>query len=185
MAGLAELIARLDGSDPSAAREEIARQGALAVAPLQALLKSGTPKQAANAVLILGELAGPEVLPDLLGMLQHSSLLVRMNTAQVLGSLPAPETVAALLKALRGEKELVQVWIIRSLGTIGDPIALPALIDLLHTTTSSTVRYTAIQALGNMPDPGSIQHIQRYLDDENRHVRHYAHEAMAKLSQLH
>ena len=166
-----------------AAQNQLVSDGALVVEPLIRLLQTGSLRQVAAAIPALGQIGDPRAivpLADILHGARHP--LLRMNAAQALAEFNDPEVIAALLDALHDENELVLTWVVTSLAALRDSRALEPLITLLEQTPSPEIRYTIIRSLGDLGDPRAVEHIRRFLNDDNQHVRRYALSALEKLT---
>jgi HEAT repeat protein len=180
------LLAQLDHPNISShtnVRDELINLGSAAVEPLIELLESGTERQVARAVLLLGEIADPRAIEPVLKLLNHPSLQIRINVAQAIGNFTDKRVVDTLVSHLFDDdcNVLVQTWILVSLGKNGHVSALEPLIRFLHTTSSDELRYMAIRALGDLGDVSAINDIVPYLGDASSHVQRDAHAALTKL----
>src|SRR5258706_11402703 len=82
------------------AKESLVSYGASAVEPLIAVLQTGTSRQIADAIIILGKIGDPRAIEPLIAMLNAPNLLFRMNAAQALGGFNSPVVVEVLLSSL-------------------------------------------------------------------------------------
>ena len=167
----------------SKAKNSLVACGVSAVEPLITVLSTGTPRQAADAICVLGKIGDPRAIEPLINMLNAPNLLFRMNAAEALGGLQTPRVVEALLSAVSvaEESEAVQTWSLSSLGKIGDQKAVLPLIAFLKETSSPQLRYMTIKALGQLQDQRAIEAIVPFLKDADHHVRDYARDALINL----
>ncbi len=166
-----------------AARRALAASGDEALAPLLALLRTGSERQVANAVLVLGDLASPDAIEPLLALLSgHHHVIVRCNVAEVMGKFAHnPRIVEELIAAVQREKGLVAMWCLTSLGKQGGERTRQFLSAFIHHTASTTLRIMAIRAIGELGDPAAVEALMPYLQDHDRHVRDHASMALQKL----
>jgi len=107
--------------------------------------------------------------------------LVGANAAEALEAY-SEAAIGPLLQAIDAAHILVQLRIIRALDTIGSPQAVPPLVALLKTTECIPMRYTIIEALGNLGNPSLADLLRGYLDDADHHVREKTQAALEKLT---
>ena len=178
------LLQELDGNDVMtriAVQKRLLACGDAAVEPLIALLSTGSIKQAACAITVLGAGGDRRAMDPLIKMLQAAHVLLRMNAAKALVKFNEPQVIAALLESLNDRDELVQSWALNSLGALGNREVVKPIVAFLERTPSPDMRYMAIRALGSLGDPQAIVHILPFRADENHHVREDARKALAKL----
>ena len=71
----------------------------------------------------------------------------------------------------------------QALGRLADSRSIDALLNVMQTTDSPAVRYTAIEALGLIGDRRVIEPIRLYLNDASQHVRSRVEAALERLSE--
>lgn len=149
------------------------------------VLDGNQPRQLVNAMSVLEQIGGchaAKALPALLALQSHAHPWVRMSSAKAIGILGSEDDADALINWLNAEHDvLVQIWIVISLGKLESTRSVDPLIHALQRTESSTMRYTIIRALGDLGDARAADAIRAYLNDEDRHVRKDAQQALLKL----
>lgn len=149
---------------------------------LLAGIETGSIKQVANAVIVMGESGLPcfeEKLCDLLR--HHENSVVRSNAAKMLGNYSSEQVLDCLTKVLNHDSEVVGMWILVSLGKIGGDKAKQVLLDYLHSSPSHTMIYMTLRALGDIGDEDLIPVITPYLTHEKNHVQTDAQLALEKI----
>lgn len=180
-----ELIEDLDTTDIGLNQDAQARLVILGVSVMERLisvLQTGSIRQRANAVLVLGKIGDAKAIDSLCALSVDPSLAVRVNCASALGLIDKPRVVSFLIDWLGWEEEaVVQSMIVKSLADKQDKRSIISLVSALKQAESSYVRYMIIRALGNLGDPIAIESILPFVDDEDHHVRHDAKVALEKL----
>lgn len=90
--------------------------------------------------------------------------------------------IMPLIRAIDAAHILVKLRVIRALDAIGSPQAVRPLLALLKSTGHVPVRYTLIEALGNLGDASLAGVLRPYLDDADHHVREKTQAALEKLT---
>ncbi|MGH2523807.1 MAG: HEAT repeat domain-containing protein, partial [Anaerolineales bacterium] len=118
------------------------------VAALQREVKTGTVPTSAYAAHLLGWLAQPEALPDLIATLGHADEAIRHATLEAIlryGEAAIPE----LLAALTDPQARVREHVAELLGMLGDSRVTPALLEHAN-DTEIAVRQSILRALGSV-----------------------------------
>lgn len=105
-----------------------------------------------------------ESVPQLIKLLRDSNEEVRNFAAVMLGDIGNRKSVGALIRALSDKDVNVSHSAAEALGKIGDRSALFPLIELLK--GDFWVQYSAITAIGAMPDYRAVPHLMQMLDNE-------------------
>lgn len=132
--------------------------GEAAVAGLSAALKDTREETVQHAVFALGELRqlAQGTTPELVGLLSHSSINIRIAVTEALGMIgaPAKEAVEGLLLSLQDENVQVRFMAGLSLSRIGSAAAaaVPAL-ELALEDDNRYVRAHALEALRYIGTP--------------------------------
>ena len=150
-------------------------------ADLRADLLERNPSRSLAAFEVAQAAAEPHRFDLLVTALDSRNQLVGMKAAEALESY-GKAAVGPLLRAIDEARILVKERIVRALGVIGSPQAVAALVDLLHTTGEVSMRYTIIEALGNLGDSSLVELLRPYLDDGDHHVREKTQIALEKLT---
>lgn len=116
------------------------------VAPLQRELAARRAPNSAYAAHLLGWLARPEALPDLVEALHSSEASLRDAATESLLRF-GPTAVPVLVQALQRPETAVRERSVDLLGMIGDGSVIPALSRLLA-DPQLVVRHAALRALG-------------------------------------
>lgn len=177
-----KLIARLDDTDIFVqldARDMLVTMPDKAIPPAIKLLEYGTPRQIANAIIIIGDVGDTSTASYLLPFLSDKDLMIRINAARAIGEVGNRDMIPMILDALAVEEDATTAtWLVTSLGRLK---GYDEILAILENSEGSYVCYTAIKALGEIGNPAAIEYILPFLDDENRHVRDHALIALKKL----
>jgi len=168
-------------------------RGHIPVEPLRRELVAHGLPSSAYAAYLLGWLAAPEALPDLVealghaddtlrhaaveavlrygaeaipaleAALKHSQPLVRENAVELLGMQSDERVVPELLEHLSDPSLAVRQAIVRSLGSLGGEAAYHGLLLAL---TQVDTRDTALGVIGQLHDPALVTYLQQYLHDD-------------------
>ncbi len=119
-----------------------------------------------QAVRALGLLGREESVMPLLETLQDASEQVRYSVVRVLGTLAGPNVASGLLGALADRSLYVATAAREELGRMGS-VALPGLMAIAREAgTPVAVRALAIEALGMIADPQSVEVLIPALTDD-------------------
>ncbi len=188
------------------AQAEIRRH--IPVAPLRRELVAHELPSSGYAAYLLGWLAAPEALPDLVdalghdddtlrhaaveavlrygaaavpaleAALAHPQPLVRENAVELLGMQSDDGVVPKLLEHFNDPSLAVRQAIVRSLGSLGGEAAYRGLLLAL---THMDTRDTALGVIGQLHDPALVTYLQQYLHDDPGAARAAAAQALALL----
>lgn len=159
-----------DRSRRSRLLEALKACGQTAEVPLLESLKSSEWFVVRNALIVLGEVAGPERVSDLLPYLNHADL--RVETAAVrtiarLGGREAETALGHLLSTRMDATLLLEVLFL--LGELKSRNSIPAILALIKASKGRTrpghdkVREKAIEVLGHLGSPAAIPELAHLL----------------------
>jgi HEAT repeat protein len=164
------------------AREHLIVLGRPIVPELLALLDSGTDRQVANAVIVLGNIAEPQCIEKLIDLLHHhSNLVVRSNAAKALSVFTDPRVAEALIYSLDHESGLVSMGVIAALQQIGGSLVLDVLLHQLKKHRDPEMHYLIIRAIGELGDRSVANQLIPFLDSSDHHTRRETIVALKKL----
>lgn len=184
MEDLERLLTDLSSRDISihlSARQALIDLGDSVVDLLVDRLADEDIKLVASIVVILGEITNPRSFQSLINCLEHPHTLVQMQAATALGRFASKDSVSKLIDYLPHSAGLVEQSILNVLIKNATVEVLPQMLDFLHTTPSNVARYMTIRVLANIGNKDLISDLEKYLDDENHHVRNDARIAIDKL----
>jgi eukaryotic-like serine/threonine-protein kinase len=169
------------------------------------------PKDRATAFKIIGEIATPELIPDLIARMEGKESGVRVSIINVLGQFRKPEVARALEKQLKDRNKLVRRAAVEALAgmpteldiqliapLLSDPElevqskAVDLVVKLRHPDTikyllpalkdeSEFARRSAVEVLNEIAEPATIKYLLGVLDDGDWWVRSRASDALAKI----
>jgi HEAT repeat protein len=123
-----------------------------------------TPKREVKAFILkfMGWSADPRALPVLIQHLDHPD--TSEVAAQALIDF-GPEAVPSILEALRNaEEDEIVALLLRVVNVAGRKEAIPSILPFLD-HDNAMIRRLAIETLGEIPDPASIDYLLAKLDD--------------------
>jgi serine/threonine-protein kinase len=168
-------------------------------------------RERAVAFRILGEIATPDLVPDLLTRVEGRDPAVRLAIIELLGRFNQPDVAAALERQLKDRNKLIRKAALDALAAMPGERDLPLICTLLadpeldvqaravevvvklrHPDTvrhllpalkdeSEFARRSAVEVLNEIADPGSIKYLLSALEDGDWWVRSRASDALAKI----
>ena len=178
------------------------------VAPLRRELNTHLPPASAYAAHLLGWLAAPEALPDLIAALgeddetlrhaaveailrfgpvavgplrealAHRHAGVRENAVELLGMLSDAEVVPTLLDYLADPSVAVRQAVLRALGSLGGESAYQGLLEALN---DASTREMALGVIGQLRDPALEDSLRHHLYGGHASTRSAAAQALSVL----
>ncbi len=169
------------------------------------------PNEKTAVFKIIGDIAGPELVPDLIARLEGKDASVRLNIIYLLGRFNLPEVARALEQQLKDKNKMVRKAVLevlanmpgdRNIGLICSLLADPELevqaraVDLVvkirHPETmkhlldvlkdeSEFARRSAVEVLNEIAEPDTIKYLLTALEDGDWWVRSRASDALAKI----
>ena len=110
-----------------------------------------------QAVAILGALRDAPSESALDGLLDHADARARRDAVAALARFDGESAFASLALAIGDESPMVRVRAVNGLAARRDPRLLPLLEPLLKAETEREVLYAAVDALGRLGTPESVQ----------------------------
>ncbi len=135
--------------------------GQIAEAPLLESLKSEEWFVLRNAIIVLGEIAGPERVQDLLPFLGHSDVRVAGAAIRAIGRMGGRAAETSLIPLLGHRDPGIQMEVLFILNEMGTKQAVPALIEMAKRegrfkAVQERVRVRALEVLGSLGSASSI-----------------------------
>jgi HEAT repeat protein len=142
--------------------------GQTAEAPLLESLKSSEWFVVRNALVILGDIASPESLPDLLATLKHPDPRVVRAAVLAVGRLGGRQAEAALIPLVSHRDPATQMEVLFALADMKAKNAVPALVELCRLRgrlkpAQERVREKAVEILGKLGSPTAIPALEALL----------------------
>ncbi|MBI2895686.1 MAG: HEAT repeat domain-containing protein [Deltaproteobacteria bacterium] len=131
---------------------------------LERAIYSEDPETRIVASLALGELGDRRAVDGLVEAMSWESLPVREQAIRLLGDLGDTRAIEPLLEILPEYR--TRYLVVIALGKIGDDRAWDTLTELLDYEDHTDIRAYAVQALGSIPDPRSIDRLVRAFREE-------------------
>jgi len=152
---------------------------------LVSIVRNNDGRQSWLAASALSHIEDDRVIPALISALSKSNLsdATQVMLIEMLGDKGDMQVLCPLIKMLNSKNLVVQMATIQALIKLPDNRSILALMTLLEQTESSSLRYTIIEALGDLGISQAIELIQRFRNDEDHHVRRRVERALEKLTQ--
>ncbi len=169
------------------------------------------PREKAAVFKIIGDIAGPDLVPDLIARIEGKDPSVRLNIIELLSRFNQPEVARALERQLKDKNKMVRKAALealaampgdRDIGLICSLLADPELevqaravdlvVKLRHPDTmkhlvnvlkdeSEFARRSAVEVLNEIAEPSTIKALLMALEDGDWWVRSRASDALAKI----
>lgn len=127
---------------------------------------------------VLGQFRDKRAMALMVKALKDEDENVMASAIEHLGTIGDPSVMDAIVEILQSEEIWTAYPAADALGRIGDKKALPALIKALE---RKPLREPVLKAIGNIADPGSLDHIVSFLQDKSGSVQEEALKAMEML----
>ncbi len=177
-------LAKKDAAAPDA-RAQALEWGRLgdrrAVQPLAALVLDETapPASRSEGARLLGKLADPTSIEDLVRATESPQRWVAAESAIALGRMFEPRAAPVLRQLISAEDPGLRSRAAVSLGRLRDRMAVPSLIDALWMAPNTYEREEAVRWLGRLGDPRALDALINLLPEV--HVRHLVVIALGEL----
>ncbi len=169
------------------------------------------PREKAAVFKIISDIAGPDLVPDLIARVEGKDPSVRLNIIELLGRFNQPEVAKALERQLKDKNKMVRKAALEALGSmpgdrdiglicslLADPElevqarAVDLVVALRHPDTmkhllnvlkdeSEFARRSAVEVLNEIAEPATIKYLLMALEDGDWWVRSRASDALAKI----
>ncbi len=169
------------------------------------------PRDKSAVFKIIGDIAGPELVPDLIARVEGKNPSVRLNIIELLSRFNQPEVARALERRLKDRNKLVRKAALEALAAmpgerdiglicslLADPelelqaLAVDLVVKIRHPDTmkhlvtvlkdeSEFARRSAVEVLNEIAEPGTIKYLLMALEDGDWWVRSRASDALAKI----
>ena len=169
------------------------------------------PREKSAVFKIIGDIAGPDLVPDLIARVEGKDPSVRLNIIKVLSRFNQPEVARALERQLKDRNKLVRKAALEALAAmpgerdiglicslLSDPElevqarAVDLVVKIRHPDTmkhlvnvlkdeSEFARRSAVEVLNEIAEPGTIKYLLTALEDGDWWVRSRASDALAKI----
>lgn len=152
-----------------------------AVKPLAALILNEQAAEAdrSEAARLLGKLADPASIEDLLRATRVPAKWVAAEAAIALGRMFEPRAAPALRQLVAAEDPGLRSRAAVSLGRLRDKAAVPSLIDALWMAPDTYEREEAVRWLGRLGDSRALDPLMNLLPEP--HVRHLVVVALGEI----
>ncbi|MDR4507870.1 MAG: HEAT repeat domain-containing protein [Candidatus Brocadiaceae bacterium] len=134
-------------------------------------LKSDYPEVRIFAVKELAKIKDPSIPEMLMSAISDTQEEVRIEVVQALGTLGSEKAVQILISALSDESLAVREKAAKALGQREKQDAVDALLSALHVNSNVSVVYAIIEALGQIGNPKSVDHVITFLSHEKPNIR--------------
>ncbi len=129
---------------------------------------------------VLGDLAGDNDLPELVGRLNGKDPIARLHIINILSRFPTPEVARALQQQLKDSNKLIRAATLGALAKMDGPIDVEQVCHLLR-DPEIDVQNKAIDVVIRANDPETIKYLIPVLKDENEYARRAAVEVLNEI----
>jgi HEAT repeat protein len=147
-------------------------------------MNSDDPLERLEGVRSLSESTDPAAVPYLVQALGDGDVRVKAKAIDACGTARAADATPVLVQMLflRGTSPEVEQRILAALGKIADQRSAASIIEFLGRDLDHATRGTAIFALGEIAEPGSVEFLDRLAGEEaHPTLKRLAREAAAKV----
>jgi serine/threonine-protein kinase len=157
-----------------------AHRSRLSVRELLAAAYKQEANEKAALFRVIGELAGDNDLPELIGRLHGKDPVARLHIINILSRFPKPEVQRALQQQLKDTNKLVRAATLSALAKMDGPIEIEQVCALLR-DPEIDVQNKAIDVVIRANDPETIKYLIPVLKDENEYARRAAVEVLNEI----
>lgn len=126
---------------------------------------------------IIGEIANPEALPELIGRMGGKDPIARVHIINILARFNTREVQTALQQQLKDPNKLIRAATLSALQRMDGPIDVERVCALLK-DPEIDVQNKAIDVVIKANDPSTIKYLIEILKDENENARRAAVEVL-------
>src|SRR5579863_7811609 len=138
------------------------------------------PNEKAALFRILGEIADPASIPELIGRLQGKDAIARVHIINTLARFSTPEVQTALQGLLRDPNKLIRSATLSALLRTNGPIDIERVCACLRDAEIDVVN-RAIDLVIKANNPDTIRYLIAVLKDENENARRAAVEVLNEI----
>jgi HEAT repeat protein/tRNA A-37 threonylcarbamoyl transferase component Bud32 len=157
-----------------------AHRARLSIRELLAAAYKQEANEKAALFRIIGELAGENDLPELVGRLHGKDPVARLHIINILSRFSRPEVKRALQQQLKDTNKLVRAATLAALSKMDGPIEIEEVVGLLR-DPEIDVQNKAIDVVIRANDPETIKYLIPVLKDENEYARRAAVEVLNEI----
>jgi HEAT repeat protein/tRNA A-37 threonylcarbamoyl transferase component Bud32 len=157
-----------------------AHRARLSIRELLAAAYKQEANEKAALFRIIGELAGENDLPELVGRLHGKDPVARLHIINILSRFSKPEVKRALQQQLKDTNKLVRAATLAALSKMDGPIEIEEVVGLLR-DPEIDVQNKAIDVVIRANDPETIKYLIPVLKDENEYARRAAVEVLNEI----
>lgn len=156
-----------------------------AAIPRLVRMMQGTPEGIRNYVIItLGEIGNESIVDELIVFLDDakSSIMTRKHAAEAMGKIGSFRAVSPLCNVLKEDEPQILLPAIEALGKIKDKKSVGPLLKCLEMSDKTDeVHRAIIDVLGEIKDPGCVDTIIKFTEDERDRFRWSAANSLGKI----
>src|SRR3984893_946382 len=177
---LLEALATPGISKPTVLEVIAAQKARFGVRELLAAAYTQEPNEKAALFRIIGELADPQSLPELIGRLQGKDPIARVHIINTLARFNTAEVQTALQGLLKDPNKLIRGATLSALQRMDGPIDVERVCALLK-DPEIDVQNKAIDVITKANHPDTIRYLIEVLKDENENARRAAVEVLNEI----
>src|ERR1700730_5711843 len=177
---LLEALATPGISKPTVLEVIAAQKARFGVRELLAAAYTQEPNEKAALFRIIGELADPQSIPELIGRLQGKDPIARVHIINTLARFNTPEVQTALQGLLKDPNKLIRGATLSALQRMNGPIDIERVCALLRDPEIDVLN-RAIDVVIKANHPETIRYLIEVLKDENENARRAAVEVLNEI----
>ena len=177
---LIELLARDDISKPTVIEIIAAQKQRFTVRELLQHAYNQEANEKAALFRIIGELADPSSLSELISRIEGKDSAARMHIINILARFNLPEVSVALQGQLRDPNKLIRQAALNALAKMDGPVNVASVCQMLR-DPDIEVQNRAIDVVVRAKDPDTMKYLIEVLKDENEYARRAAVEVLNHL----
>lgn len=131
---------------------------------------------------IINDIAGPDMVPDLISRLEGKDPAIRLNIIELLSRFNQPEVGRALERQLQDKSKIIRKAALLALGRITGARDI-GLVCVLLADPDLEVQSTAVDLVVKMRHPGTLEQLVKVLKNESEFARRSAVEVLNEIAE--
>jgi len=140
------------------------------------------PREKSAVFKIIGDIAGPDLVPDLIARVEGKDPSVRLNIIELLSRFNQPEVARALERQLKDKNKMVRKAALEALAAMPGERDI-ALICSLLADPELEVQARAVDLVVKARHPDTMKHLVNVLKDESEFARRSAVEVLNEIAE--
>jgi len=140
------------------------------------------PREKAAVFKIIGDIAGPDLVPDLIARVEGKDPSVRLNIIELLSRFNQPEVARALERQLKDKNKMVRKAALEALAAMPGDRDIGLICSLLA-DPELEVQARAVDLVVKLRHPDTMKHLVNVLKDESEFARRSAVEVLNEIAE--